>query len=229
MIKSVIDQSDFLFADGYELCREVSLLGSRDCVFLPSCRSISPPSEVKAAAKNRENFHFLFVGRYAKAKGIDTLLEAMGLYVRKGGKGLLNVYGGGPLEKEVHRRTKNEDIKNQVKVHGYAAAEIYVSALADSDAVIVPSRMESIPVVLSDIMQMKKPVIVTDTGDMGTLLRKYPAGLIIPPENPEALCNAMLEMEGSSLQNFQAGIEELSGLFNIEHSAIQWLNTVISD
>jgi glycosyltransferase involved in cell wall biosynthesis len=76
---------------------------------------------------------------------------------------------------------------------------------------------------------MKKPVIVTDTGDMGTLLRKHPAGLVVPPENPEALCNAMQEMEGSFLQKYNSGIKELSNLFNIEQSAVQWLNTVISD
>ncbi len=228
MIKSVMDQSDFLFADGYELCREVSLLSSRNCAFLPSCRSIKPPPKEKTEESNKD-FHFLFVGRYAKAKGIDTLLEAMVLYVKKGGKGQLNIYGGGPLEKDVQLHAKNEDIKKQVNIHGYAPAEIYVSALADCDAVIVPSRIESIPIVLSDIMQMKKPVIVTDTGDMGTLLRKYPAGLVVPPENPEALCNAMQEMEGSSLQKYYSGIKELSNLFNIEQSAVQWLNTVISD
>lgn len=228
IIRSVIRNSDFLFADGYKLCNEVGSLSGRSCSFLASCRVINAPSR-KEVDKEVKKFHFLFVGRYAKAKGIDILLQAMELYVKRGGKGLLNIYGGGPLEDEIRLSATKESIKGQVMIHGYAPPETYFSALSDCDAVIVPSRIESIPVVLSDIMQMKKPVIVTDTGDMGTLLRKHSAGLVVPPSDPEALCRAMLDMESSSISQYDAGIDDLSKLFDIRRSASQWLNTVLQD
>ena len=44
---------------------------------------------------------------------------------------------------------------------------------------ILPSRIESIPVILSDALQLDCNLIVTDVGDMGPLVRSYRAGMVV--------------------------------------------------
>ena len=41
------------------------------------------------------------------------------------------------------------------------------------DCVVIPSRSESIPLVLSEALRFNNKLIVTDVGDMGMLGRQY--------------------------------------------------------
>jgi glycosyltransferase involved in cell wall biosynthesis len=82
-----------------------------------------------------------------------------------------------------------------VTIGGYADDATAVSYLSACDCVVIPSRMESIPVILSDALQMGKPLIVSDVGDMGELLRRIPAGIVVSPNDSKALCRAMFEMD----------------------------------
>ena len=100
-------------------------------------------------------------------------------------------------------------------VGGYADAAVAVSWLAACDCVVIPSRMESIPVVFSDALQMGRPLIASDVGDMGTLLRAHPAGLVVPPEDATALCAAMLQMAAGDRSRYAPRIQELAAQFDV--------------
>ena len=94
--------------------------------------------------------------------------------------GHLYLFGGGPLETQIRRRAAQPDLRGRVTIGGWADEAVAVSWLAACDCVVIPSRMESIPVIFSDALQMGRPLIVSDVGDMGSLLREHPAGLVVP-------------------------------------------------
>ena len=201
------------YADGLELAKEAGNLSGRSVQFLASSRKL-PSLEKDSLHISRTQPRFLFLGRYAPVKGCDILLEAMAHYGTLGGTGHLQLRGGGPMEKEIRDRAQKEDLKVIVEVGGLANREEAAHEILACDVLIIPSRQESIPLVLSDALQCGKAVIVTDVGDMGTLVRAHRAGLVVPPQDVVSLAQALLDYT----DRFQTGVEELAAKFHLEHS-----------
>jgi glycosyltransferase involved in cell wall biosynthesis len=64
-------------------------------------------------------------------------------------------------------------------------------------------------------LQMGCPVVVANVGDMGALVGRYGAGLVAPPDDPQALCDAILEMRTRSRAEFAPNIGDLYKLFDM--------------
>jgi glycosyltransferase involved in cell wall biosynthesis len=101
-----------------------------------------------------------------------------------------------------------------------------VQSIRLSKAVLIPSRQESIPVILSDALQLGRPVIVSDVGDMGTLVRRHHAGIVVPPGDSHALAEAMLTLEHIGSEDFATGIHSLNQLFDVSTTVKTWLSYV---
>lgn len=225
IVAAVLRGAAHVYADGLELGERATAISGIPCAFLPSSRTLgdSPPAVVRPPD---DGPRFLFVGRYARVKGVDILLEAMARYRREGATGHLYLFGGGPEEGALRERAGHPDLAHCVTVGGLADRDTYLEQLAACDCFLIPSRMESIPLVLSDALQMGKPVIVSDVGDMGRLLRETPAGLVVPPEDPDALASALQRIGGAHGEDFQEGIKRLASKFSLAQSAQVWLEAV---
>jgi glycosyltransferase involved in cell wall biosynthesis len=228
-VRASIAGADHVYADGIALAEETRRLSGRDCPFLPSSRRLDKSLIRPIESSQAPGPHFLFVGRYAPVKGVDVLLEAMARYRATGGDGRLTMFGGGPLEAFVRERASQPDLKDCVTVHGFADEATYVSNLAGCDLSLIPSRMESIPVVLSDALQMGKPVVASDVGDMGRLLRETPAGLVVPAGDAQALCRAMIQFASSGSSTFADSVSALASRFDLNETARRWVADIRND
>ena len=224
-IARAIRASDLVFADGVRLAEAVTALCGRPCSFMPTSRRLNKALARPLNLANNKPL-FLFIGRYAPVKGVDVLLEAMARYKASGRHGHLYMFGGGPLGDTLRQRAAQPDLCDCVTVGGYADEETFVSYLDACDCFLIPSRMESVPVVLSDSVQMGKPVIVTDVGDMGLLLRDTPAGLVVPVEDAEALSEAMTKIAEEGTAAYAGHVEALARQFDVKETARQWADQV---
>jgi glycosyltransferase involved in cell wall biosynthesis len=136
------------------------------------------------------------------------------------------MYGTGPLAVFLHEKIQELKLSDVVAVHGVIGDADLVQGIRLSKAVLIPSRQESIPVILSDALQLGRPVIVSDVGDMGALVRGYHAGIVVPPGDSHALAEAMLAMEHIEREDFAAGIDSLNQLFDVSTTAKTWLSYV---
>lgn len=230
VIARVLRDSNLLYADGHDLCRQAKKLGGKPCGFMPSSRRLDTKLAQPVKVIDREaGTRFFFVGRYAPVKGVDVLLEAMAQFRQRGGKGHLYMFGGGPLEDDLRQRAAQTDLADCVTVGGFADETTVVSYLAACDCAVIPSRMESIPVALSDALQMERPVIVSDVGDMGQLVRDSSAGFVVPAEDVTALCDAMFAIVSRSQGDFREGVAALASKFDIGHAAFEWLERIPSN
>lgn len=223
----VLRASDWVFADGVQLAEDAERLAGRPCAFMPSSRRLNR-ALARRLSLPETGVRFLFIGRYALVKGVDVLLEAMAEFARREPSGHLYMFGGGPLEAQIRRRAARPDLRGRVTIAGYADEAVAVSWFAASDCVLIPSRMESIPVIFSDALQMGRPLIATDVGDMGRLLREHPAGLVVPPEDSSALCAAMLQMAAQDRSRYTPRIQELAAQFDVTKVAAAWIRRVQS-
>jgi len=63
-----------------------------------------------------------------------------------------------------------------------------------SSIVVVPSRMESLPTTVKEAFYLNVPVIGTNVGGIPELIKNNETGIIVPPENPSKLAQAVNEL-----------------------------------
>ena len=74
-----------------------------------------------------------------------------------------------------------------------------MTILKSSTLLIVPSRMESIPQVIKEAFYLKIPVIATSVGGIPEMIENKKNGILIPPENPDKMIEAINDLLTNSL------------------------------
>ena len=79
---------------------------------------------------------------------------------------------------------------------------------------------------LSDAAQISVPLIVSDAGDMGDLVRDYNAGFVFRKGNSTELAEKLMEAVRSDPSIFHRGVRSLSTKFDISETCGSWLNDI---
>lgn len=139
----------------------------------------------------RERFggkFFLFVGVIRYYKGLHILLEAA-----RGTDLLIVIVGSGPIELELRAQAAKLGLLN-IRFLGRLPDEDKVALLQLSYAVVFPShlRSEAFGVSLLEGAMYGKPMISSEIGTGTTFVNiAHETGLVVPPDNPDALRAAM--------------------------------------
>jgi glycosyltransferase involved in cell wall biosynthesis len=198
-------------------------LSGRTCHFLPTTRRLPVGKATKAVIRKGKR-NYLFIGRYHPNKGPDVLLEAVSrLDEKTRDLAHFHFFGGGPLENGLRAFVKEHEIDKSISINGYINEQEAAGFLRSCDALIIPSRIESIPVVLSDALQTGCRIIATDVGDMGILLRREHAGRVVVPESPQFLALAIRE-DIFEKQDFKEGSKRLAELFDLSKSVEKFVS-----
>jgi glycosyltransferase involved in cell wall biosynthesis len=132
----------------------------------------------------------LFVGRLSQEKGLATLLEALRLLDEKERPWLL-VGGDGPLSRRL-RRLAAASLGNDVKFLGFVSPSRLPALYDLCDALVLPSQHEPWGMVVNEVMNAGKPLILSDrVGCAHDLLKEGENGLSFPAGNPQALAEVI--------------------------------------
>lgn len=225
LVRQVLRRADHLFADGLGLAQEVTALSGRNCDFLPSSRRLPETTPViPRLIPGKPNF--LFIGRWHPNKGVDLLPEAMRLVRERGQDVHLHLFGGGPLENTLKSLIAQHRVADYITVHGYANPDTAAAYLRACDWLIIPSRIESIPIIFSDAMQGGIPVIATEVGDLGELVRKYGVGQVVPSSSTAALAEAIGRAAREPRCHYQQGTSQAAADFDPRRAVAQYLQKV---
>jgi glycosyltransferase involved in cell wall biosynthesis len=93
------------------------------------------------------------------------------------------------------------------------------------DCLVIPSRSDSIPLVFSEGLHAKIPMIVSATGDLPTLVQRFNLGYIIPPDNPVQLKQALEAFICNRYSKTQdlPSFDEAKALFNLRRATADFL------
>jgi glycosyltransferase involved in cell wall biosynthesis len=228
-MKRIIREATGMFADGFELSKEVEALFQRKCFFLATTRSLKTDGTDRTDRTDRtdKTYSFLFVGRLERVKGIDIVLQSLALLNETKRDVHLTIVGTGSMERWARDFVDQKGLRERVTFDGNIPDQRLASLYHSSDCVVIPSRSESIPVVFSEALRLDKELIVTDVGDMGMLGRQYEAAWVVPPEDPVALMKRMDERVQYRGRGARASLgekrDELKRLFDIETSVERFL------
>jgi glycosyltransferase involved in cell wall biosynthesis len=136
-------------------------------------------------------FRLISVGRMVAAKGYPILIEAVS-YLRSRGRAVtLTLVGEGDQREAVERSISVHDLREWVSLAGACNHEQVVDYYERSDAFVLSSFLEGVPVVLMEAMAMELPCIATWITGVPEIIERDREGLLIPPASASAIADAV--------------------------------------
>ncbi len=151
---------------------------------------------------SRDQFLWLAAGRLAVQKGYPTMLNAFSELSCKRPESYLAIAGDGPLRSEVQSLVRRLGLEERVAMLGLRRD--VPRLLQASDALVLSSAWEGMPVVVLEAMASRRPVVATSVASIPEILEDGVSGLLAPPGNSEALANAMEKLMDASPEERQA-------------------------
>jgi glycosyltransferase involved in cell wall biosynthesis len=216
-LRQVLRDARRCYSDGIKLAEETRKVADRDVAFLPSTRRIggeqAPPVRILAP------YRLLFLGRWHRNKGVDLLLDALGMLDAADWQRIesIEIQGGGPLAPLVRSRVQAfREAGHPVVVGRFLSKVEAEQAIVRSAYVLIPSRIESVPVVFSDAMKLGRPVVAAPVGDLPDLVGTgEPCGVLAGDVSAAAFARALRTALATSPETFAAGVSRQADAFDL--------------
>ncbi len=164
------------------------------------------------------------VGRLAPEKGVDVFLQAAAIVLRQYPELRFEVAGEGPERPALEASLRALGLAQRVTLAGsqknmpgfYAGLDILVSA----------SRLEGLPVALLEGMASGLPAVATRVGAVPEVVVPEMTGVLVEPESPEALAEAIacLVVAPELRERFgRAGQQRVAAEFSAERMTADYL------
>jgi glycosyltransferase involved in cell wall biosynthesis len=133
-----------------------------------------------------------YVGKLVPRKGVDTLVEAMGVLGRRpGGAPLLVAAGIGEMRPGLERRAAELGVADRIRFVGKVAHDEVGWVMSAGDVFVLPSLSEGLPTVVCEAMNCGLPVVATAVDGTPEIVRDGETGLLVPPSQPGPLADAL--------------------------------------
>jgi L-malate glycosyltransferase len=123
--------------------------------------------------------------------GIDVLLRAVAMLVRAGHDVELTLPGEGPETGKLRKLSRSLGIEAIVSFPGLLSRTAIPDLIASHHVVANPSRREGFGLALLEAAAVGRPVVATNVGGIPEIVRDGVTGILVPPENAEALAAAL--------------------------------------
>ncbi len=193
-IRNILQSAKSVAADGLALAKEVEALSGVQCHFAASLRL--PDLTQMVSVPKMESFQFFYCARWEKAKAPDLYLAACKILLEKNQKLRCLFFGGGSLKVQLQKDLQflKNRFPDRFQAGGYLDREAFLKMLTNSSCYVLPSREESIPMALSDSVFTGTPLVVSEAGDMGSIVRQYELGSVCKIGDLNDLVRAMDEI-----------------------------------
>jgi glycosyltransferase involved in cell wall biosynthesis len=157
-------------------------------------------------------------------KGADVLLRAAGIVRKSVGRPLRFVLVGGVTPEH---QTYFAELRELIARLGIGDCVSFAGVRDDmpeilkrSDILVSPSRNEAMPIVLTEAMAAGTPVVSTDVGDCRRLLEDGRLGILVPPDDPAAMAEALariLDAPGEAGERARLAQKVISDVYGSGH------------
>jgi len=160
-------------------------------IFTDVSRFISAAPDPKIERRFADyDFKIIAVGRFVdKEKNFSMLIDAMRIFVRINPRVLLVIVGAGPDRKNYESRVRNHGLEKSVMLEPWRndLASFYKSF----DLFVSSSNYEGWGRAVIEAMAAGLPVVMTDTGLAGEVVKNQENGIVVPVGDRRALSQAM--------------------------------------
>jgi glycosyltransferase involved in cell wall biosynthesis len=125
------------------------------------------------------------LGRLVWQKGYDVLLLAL----RSVPDSRLLVAGEGPDRDGLEQLARRLGVEDRIEFLGWC--QDTEAVWQQIDVLVIPSRVEGLPLSLLEAMHRGVPVVASAVGSVRLAVVDEQTGLVVPPEDPDALAEAL--------------------------------------
>ena len=176
LTRTILRNAALVMSDSQYLADMTSGFAGRPCPVVRSARDLPAWPRNNEGGGGRR-VRFLYVGRLEREKGIDLLMDSM-ISLRKGTAGFsLDIVGFGRLKQSVERIIKDNRLGDSIRLHESRGMEANLEFMRRSDYLVIPSRQESLPLVLGEAVHSGLPILGSDLPDLAHLIRRFGIGL----------------------------------------------------
>jgi len=184
--------------------RDKEILKSRygiDAIYVPDgvneeLLNMPNKAEEFKAKYNINDPFIVYIGRLHRLKGIDVLIKAISIATKE--EPTLTAVIIGPGDQRPYRELANRlGVGKNVVFTGFVSEEMKIGALDASTALILPSisnYAEAYSLAITEAWARGKPVVASAVGEIPYRVKHMVNGLLVPPRNPKALADAILQL-----------------------------------
>jgi glycosyltransferase involved in cell wall biosynthesis len=147
-----------------------------------------PPRPFRA---NPSPFQIVCVGRLAPVKGQHLLVDAMERLVKSGRNIRLRLAGDGPDRAALQQDVQGRGLEKHILFEGNLNQDQLRELYRESDALVLASFAEGLPVVLMEAMAMEIPCVAPWVNGIPEIITHETDGLLVPPGDAGAVASAI--------------------------------------
>lgn len=175
-------------------------------------------------------FRIIAIARLVEKKGVDLLVDAVGILSERALDWQAAILGDGPLRQELELKAARSPARGRIKWLGFVPHGKVSMFLNDADVLVVPSvpvagETEGIPNVILEAFAAGVPVVASDTGGIREVVRHRETGILVPPGNAELLAQAILRVRNGE-ENLEAIVASARELVARHHAWSSSLRTL---
>jgi glycosyltransferase involved in cell wall biosynthesis len=184
--------------------------------------------EVAPTWADRPDGPVLCVARLVPKKGVDVLIDATALLASRIPSLQVEIIGDGPIGDSLRKRAEALGVLGRVRFKGPQPWDRVEAAFRRCSMVVLACRIaedgdrDGMPTVLTEAMARGLPVVSTTVAGIHELVRHGETGLLVRPDDPAALAEAIEILRrdrGLARRLGRAGRELVAERFDPERSA----------
>ena len=155
--------------------------------FVPEDSPITEPKHTNITSP-----YYICVSSFDFYKGHDVLIDAWAIFVRSYPTWKLVLVGDGETLSDILAKARQLGISDNIIFLGQLSNKDTIALIGNSYALILPSRSEGFGNVIVEAALEFTPAIASKVGGVPEILDHMVTGLLVEPENPQALAKEML-------------------------------------
>lgn len=187
------------------------------CAIDPDDLPQSPREKAEGARLN-----LVCVGRLSPEKGQAGLIRVVAELVARDMQLHLTLVGDGPERASLDALVARYDLARHITFLGMLPEAATLAMIAGADALVLPSFMEGLPIVLMEALALGVPVIASNVAGIPELVRHGSTGLLFSPANWSQLREALISITDPELRRSlgEAGRKRVLAEFTYPDAAL---------
>ena len=194
-----IRNSTQVISAGYALAASAQLLRGKKVHCVPNGADLKlfEDSEISTVAEDRSAL--VYVGILDNWSGLDVAIKAFALISSSFPDARLNIAGRGALSVKLRKLVTDLHVDDRVSFMGHVKYESIPQLLLNSGIGLAtfldsPLVRYAFAIKLVEYMAAGLPIIATDVGDTGRIVREAKCGLLVDTSDPTAISEAMIKL-----------------------------------
>ena len=165
--------------------------GADKVTYLPNFVDVTPSNVISSSNTDK----LLYVGRLSKEKGIDLLITALPIVLKKYPNINLTIIGSGSEQDFLVRLCKKLNVSDKVSFIGKTNNNDLKKYYQKATAIVIPSIwIENCPMVALEAIRAERPIIASGAGGLKDIIKDKFNGLLFERGNDKDLADKLITL-----------------------------------